>query len=293
MHLGYSTYAMKELDVFEVLPRLRAMGYDTVEIAVRDGWATAAGNFDRPSRIRLAKAFQDLGFPPPPLMDELPNCLPGPGLADTLRRFEASCILAEDLNFRDGHAVITSTVGGLTAPWEEAKQAISEGLLQLADMAEQHGVILALEPHVGNEFDTPEKAVWVMEETRHPSLKLNFDISHFHVQGLDLTHCVKLCSPYAVHTHIKDGCMKEGKVRFLLPGEGNLDLTAYMLAMKKAGSKIPITVEVSAMIWTRPDYDPWWSAQYCYRVLDEARKQADAILQSSASGLNLIIPCSS
>ena len=275
MQLGYSNYAMKELDIFEMLPRLREIGYEAMEIAVRRGWQTSAENLDKASRSRLVEAFQACDFPPPPLMDELASCIQDDRWDETVNRFESSCILARDLSFEDQPAVVTSTLGGCPSPWEQVRNEIRESLLRLADLAAQYQVILALEPHVGNEFDTPEKAVWMMEATQHESLKLNFDISHFIVQGLELKQCVNLCAPHSVHTHIKDGVIEEGRVRFLLPGEGKLDLTEYMIAVNKAGIKIPITVEVSAMIWSRPDYEPWETAEYCYRALDEARVKAD------------------
>jgi sugar phosphate isomerase/epimerase len=274
MKLGYSNYAMKGLDIFEALPRLKEIGYEAMEVATRTGWPTSAANFDRASRERLVELLQDLGFPPPSLMDELPACVPGEGWEDAVKRFESSCELARDLNFGEGLAVVTSTLGGVNGAWTDMREKIREGLLRFAEIAERYHVVIALEPHVGNEFDTPEKAVWLMEATQHDCLKLNFDMSHFHVPGFDLQRCVDLCAPYAVHTHIKDGRREDGKVRFLLPGEGDLDLVAYMNALQNAGLKVPVTVEVSAQIWTRPDYDPWQAAEFCYRALDAARIQA-------------------
>ena len=103
-------------------------------------------------------------------------------------------------------------------------------------MAEDHGVTLALEAHVGQEFDSPEKAVWPVEAVGRPSVRLNFGHSHFHVLGMGLQHCVDLCAPYAVHTHLQDGRMAEGgRVQFLLPGDGDLDLQAYFRAVSGAG----------------------------------------------------------
>lgn len=46
-----------------------------------------------------------------------------------------------------------------------------------------------------------------MQQTDHSHLRLNFDYSHFFVQGMDLQHCVDLCLPYAAHIHVKDGTM--------------------------------------------------------------------------------------
>ena len=84
---------------------------------------------------------------------------------------------------------------------------------------------------VGN-FNTPEKAVWLMENTRHDHLKLNFDISHFVAQGIDMQRSIDLCVPYAVHTHIKDGYTEDGSVHYLLPGDGEMDLVDYMVSVE-------------------------------------------------------------
>ena len=269
---GYSNYALKELDVFECLPRLREIGYEAMEIAVRRGWSTAPDRLDREDRSRLARLLRDLSFPPPPLMGEIGSFIRGEEdrWLEVENRFVAMCELARDLNFGDGPAVVTTTLGHCPSPWQEAKEAILAGALRLADRAAGYDVILALEPHVGNEFDTPEKAVWLMEAAGHDHLRLNFDMSHFWVQGFDLEECADLCAPYAVHTHIKDGRMVDGRVEFLLPGEGNLDLASYLRALNRAGIDLPVTVEVSAMIWTREDYRPWATAEGCYEALAKA-----------------------
>ena len=109
---------------------------------------------------------------------------------------------------------------------------------------------------VGN-FNTPEKAVWLMENTRHDHLKLNFDISHFVAQGIDMQRSIDLCVPYAVHTHIKDGYTEDGSVHYLLPGDGEMDLVDYMVSVKEAGLAVPVYVEVSRQLSERPGFDPW------------------------------------
>ena len=274
MKLGYSNYAMKGLDIFEALPRLKDIGYDAIEIAVRRGWQTSADNLDAASRRRLVKVFQSCDFPPPSLMDGLDTCISGVLWDETLNRFKSSCALARDLNFGDQPSVLTTTLGGCLSPWEEVREEVREGLLRLVDVAEEYRVIVAIEPHYGHEFDTPEKAVWMMEKTQHEGLKLNFDVSHFTPQGFDLNHCVSLCTPYSVHAHIKDGIVENGKIRYLLPGEGDIDLIEYVSAVRSTGFQAPLTVEVSGMIWMLPDYDPWKTAKYCYKLLDEALREA-------------------
>jgi inosose dehydratase len=191
-----------------------------------------------------------------------------------LGKFGDICALARDLNFGDEPAVVTSTLSGRQIDWDTEKQTIADDLLELADLAAGVNTVLAMEPHVGGVFDTPERAAWVMQQTDHPHLKLNFDYSHFFVQGMDLLRCVDLCLPYATHIHIKDGTMTNGQVNFLLPGQGKLKLVTYLKSLMRAGLTVPVTAEVSAMIWRTPDYDPWAAAEFCYRALDKARQEA-------------------
>ncbi len=270
--LGYGTYAMRELDIYEALPRLRAIGYRTVEIMGEEGWATAPAVLDRDGRTRLAGTIRDLGLNLSAVMAMMPFCEEGGSRRAVLEKFHAVCGLARDLCLDAGPAVVSSPLGGRQPPWDEGRERIAAGLVEFADVAREHGAVLAVEPHVGSALDSPEKAVWLMERTDHPALRLNFDISHFHVQGMELRRCVDLCLPHAVYVHVKDGYRDDrGKVVFQLPGEGSLDLRAYFRLLAERGAAVPVTAEVSAMIWKRRDYDPWAAAERSYAALAEAR----------------------
>lgn len=266
MRLAYSTYALQPVDPFEALRRVRAIGYQALELNVGDAWPTAAAKLDGAARARLRDSYQAAGFPSPVLMHLIDLCAAGEDVEAKKRQLAATCRLAADLSF-DGGRVVTTTLGGQGARWEAAREGVAERLVPYALVAEAHGATLAIEAHVGQELDSPEKAVWLVEAVGRPSVRLNFDHSHFHVLGMDLQHCVDLCAPYAVHTHIKDGRMLDGKVQFLLPGDGSLDLAAYFRAVAAAGIDVPITVEVSAQIWRRDDYDPWATAARAYGLM--------------------------
>ena len=62
MKLYYSTYGMKQLDVFEALPRLKDMGYEGMEIAVSPSWPTEPVSMDAAARKKLADLFHTLGW---------------------------------------------------------------------------------------------------------------------------------------------------------------------------------------------------------------------------------------
>jgi len=274
--LGYSTYAMKSVDVFDALPPVGEIGYTAMEICVRPGWSTSPERFDQADRSRLVSTLRDLGFPAPPLMDDLPICAKSEDRLAMLERASQTFRMANDLNFSDHPAVVTTTLGYLEPDWETGKWAIRDAFLEVADLASSYQVIVAAEPHAGGQFDTPEKAEWLMLHTNHDHLKLNFDISHFVAQGVDLQHSVDLCVPHSVHTHIKDGYIHNGNVRYQLPGDGNLDLVAYMAAVSTAGLSIPVYVEVSRQLSELRGYDPWKTAESCFQALDRARRQAGA-----------------
>jgi sugar phosphate isomerase/epimerase len=274
--LGYSTYGMKGLDVFEALPRIRDLGYTAMEICVRSGWSTSPERFGDGLRQRLVSIFQDLGFPPPPLMDDLPICAESDDRLEMLERADRTFRMASDLNFGGHPAVVTTTLGHPEPKWNDGKWTIRDAFFEVADIAAKYDVIVAAEPHAGGEFETPEKAEWLMQNTGHDNLKLNFDISHFVAQGIDLQRSVDLCVPHAVHTHVKDGYMENGNVHYQLPGDGDLDLVAYMKAISSAGLTVPVYVEVSRQLSEVADYDPWATAESCFTALDRARRQAES-----------------
>jgi sugar phosphate isomerase/epimerase len=271
--LGYSTYAMQGVDIYEALPRLPEIGYQAVEIMASEGWMTAPDLLDQDDRNRLAGTISDLELDLSAVMAFMPLCAEREARRAMLEEFQAVCELARDLWLGTGPAVVSSPIGGPLPPWENSRERIVADLMELAGIAQEHGVNLAVEPHVNQVFDSPEKAVWLMDNTNHPALGINFDISHFHVFGMDLRHCVDLCLPHAVHIHVKDGYLDEnGGVVFQLPGDGNLDLGEYLRLLKADGKPRTVSSEVSGMIWKHPDYNPWAAAESSYLALARARE---------------------
>lgn len=267
MKLAYSTYALQTVDPFDAIPRVAAMGYEALELNTGDAWPTAPEKLDGDARARLRDAYQSAGFPSPVLMNLIGLCGLNENTAAQQRALAATCQLAQDLDFDDGHRVVTSTLGANDGDWLSCRERVVDAMQPYADIAEDHGVTLAIEAHVGQELDSPEKAVWLVERVDRVSVRLNFDHSHFHVLNMDLRHCAELCAPYSVHTHIKDGAMVDGQVRFQLPGEGTLDLAEYFRVLRDVGLDLPITAEVTGQIWKLPDYNPWATAQRCYDLM--------------------------
>ena len=274
MKIGYGTYGMPSIPIKEALESLSSMGFDGIELAVGSKFPAAPTKLDEGKRREVRGLFDGLGL-------ELPAFLltanvidaDSSGHRDNVETFKKVVDLANDLAIGPPPAIV-ATLGGRTDEWESVRDLLVERLVDLVKVAASKGCIFAMEPHVNGAVDRPDRALWVLEEVNSPSIKVNFDISHFDLIGMTLEKTVPALVPNTVHTHVKDGRMEDGKVLFLLPGEGNFDYAAYLKAMSAAGYGGFITVEISGQIWSKPDYDPFAAADFSYKTLDRAFEKA-------------------
>lgn len=272
--LGYSTYALKMVDPFEALPKIREIGYEAIEICLRNGWPTSPNEFDISSQKSLSKLSERLGFPSPIFFGSINVCGTEKSrdemVKDTLKKFR----MARELHYDDTPILITTTPGNHAPPWDSGKEEIKDAFLRLGDLASNHEVTIAIEAHAGTDFETPDKAIWLVEQTQHPNLKLDLDISHFYVEGADVEYSVNLCAPHSVMIHIKDGVIENGQVKYCLTGEGTIDIAGFVSSLQKNGiGHLPIYAEVSVQQSENINYNPWDTAQFCFDALDLARKQ--------------------
>ena len=275
MRIAYSTYALQDVDPFDAVARVGEIGYDALEINCGAAWPTAPERFGSGQRSRLREALQGAGFPPPPVMNLIGLCSAAREPVAESEQLRQTCRFARDLSWQDRPSVVTTTLGPQAGSWDESKDAVVRRLCGYGELVAEEHCVLAVEPHIGHDLDTPEKANWLVQAVGHSHVRLNFDYSHFLVQGIALAHSLKLTARYTVHAHIKDGRMVDGEVRFALPGDDQLDLTAYLRAVSAAGLDLPITAEVSGQIWNRARYDPWPVARRCFANLDAARRALD------------------
>ena len=271
--LGYSTYALKGVDPFTAFRKAREIGYEAIEICVRDEWPTAPASFGDSEQKKLANLSRELGFPSPILFGAINVCASGDKRGAMLDDAKAKFRLAQNVHYDDTPILVTTTAGHGAPAWDTGKEQIRDSFLRLADLAAEYDVIIAIEAHAGTDFETPEKAVWMMEQTNHPNLKLDLDISHFYVEGAEVVHSVDLCAPHSVMVHIKDGHKDDEGIHFCLTGDGTIDIPEFLTALRNNGiEEMPVYAEVSFQQSAQPDYDPWWTAQFCYDALDKGRK---------------------
>ncbi len=101
--------------------------------------------------------------------------------------------------------MITVGVGGRSSQFvEPVRTRLVDRLEELIEYAASRGVTIAIEPHVRGMIDRPERVLWLLDRIRSPYLKVNFDDSHFAVQGIPLSETVPALAPHN-SSHARQG----------------------------------------------------------------------------------------
>src|SRR5687767_11156960 len=222
--LGFSTWSTKEQPLEETIRHLARIGYDGVEIAVNPGWTGHVDDLDTAARRRIRQQLDDTGLEPSALVSGHRNQV---GERAEYEQGKARYQRELDLALEWAKPGLTPSmdvaVGGTSEQWEDLKNLIVERVSETVALSAERNVVVALEPHVGQAIDRPEKMLWVIEQVGSPFCRVNFDISHFNVQGMTIDETVPLMAPHSEHTHIKDERGLAPNHEFLIPGEGSFD----------------------------------------------------------------------
>ena len=275
MQIGYSTWGMPAVAVDDAVKHLAGLGFTGVEPTVIPGYTTELDSLDAAERRRIRALFDDHGLDMPAVAGHRSLLADGAEHEENWRRLTGAVDLCAEWAPASGPPpALDTTLGGRPGDWEPRRGFILDRVGRLVDYAASAGVVIALEPHVGSALDLPDKAVWLLQHVDSDFLKLNFDISHFEVLGLPTAETVAVLAPHSVHTHVKDQRGRSPGHEFLIPGEGPFDFPAYLGEMERAGYDGYITAEVSVMVQRRPGYDPLAAAEFTFRTLDGAFREA-------------------
>ncbi|MFO7918350.1 MAG: sugar phosphate isomerase/epimerase [Anaerolineae bacterium] len=271
MRIGYCTWGMKDVGIEEAIPAVAEIGYSGIELTVTPGWPTELESLDATRRRRLRELLDQHDLTLTAVASHRSMCEDDEEKnAANMRYLCEAMDLAVEIDRGEGPPIVVSLVGGRPEEWATKRELVAERVYGLGEEAASRGVILAVEPHSGTALDLPDKTEWLLEEVNHPAVRLNFDISHFDVMGLDIDECVSQMAPYAVHTHVKDQRGIYPHHEFLTPGSGPFDFVHYLEAMDAAGYTGFICVEVSVMVQRKKGYDPFVDAHLGYWALRHA-----------------------
>jgi sugar phosphate isomerase/epimerase len=277
--LAFSAWAMREWPVERQIALVQRAGYVGVCLVSGAEFPFDALRADRAERVRLRRLLDDAGLALTAIASHV-NLLEAD--AEQLDRIRTTLDLASDVAGSGTPPPVITMGYGTPEGYSDQRHVLAERFGELAAYASKTGGVVALEPHVGQATDLPEKVVWLLDAVGSPHFRLNLDNSHFEVMGRDLDDYLPLLVPYAVHTDLKDQRGRSPDHEFLVPGEGDFDYARYLKAMHALGYAGFVTVEISVMIQRRSDYDPADVAARSYRTLTLAADAAGVPLECRA-----------
>jgi len=311
MRIGYNTWSMARVPYEAFIPGLSDIGFRAIAISVVPGytigdqWVQNAAALDRLSaddRRRIKSAFEERDL-------KLPSIIGNQSLVEddatrhaiAMQRLRDSIDLCVELAV-GGHVPTMNTgVAGHSGDLEAKSALVVDRLGALGAYAQERGVVICIEPHVGGAVDTIERAEWLVKTIDSPAVRLDFDVSHFEVVGVPMSESIARLAGLAGAAEVKDqhfrylddgpappGWLVEGngigrakapdgrqvEFQFLLGGEGTFDLPGYLRLISAQGFSEPIAFEASVQCQARPGYDALASASAIYRWMADGWQQA-------------------
>jgi len=180
----------------EIIPRLAHLGYDGLEI-----WGNhLSGGIAQAREIKKCSDKFGLRIP---MISPYFNFTGSrenwaKSLSEADRLIELAMVLEAPLI-----RVFTGVVGSKEADrnqWENCVQGIRE----LAIMASEKGIRLALETHPSTLVDTVDSTLALLEKVQAENLKVNLDIYHLWEVHQDPLRVLDLLYPHVAHVHAKN-----------------------------------------------------------------------------------------
>lgn len=224
-------------NLFPVLEKIKAMGFDTVEIPIFDtnpeNWYAWRAKLDELGLNRIAVTICGSDFN---------QISPDPTVrAATLERNKRAvdCALVLGANLLTGpyHSALCHFTGK-PATNEEWQWAV-ENLRELAQYADDLGITLGLE--YLNRFESylvscADELYRLVEEIDHPACRLMFDTFHANIEEKSLGDAIRKISKYLVHVQISENDRST-------VGKGNIDWEDVFKALKEIDYQGCLSVE--------------------------------------------------
>ena len=273
MTLSIGNYGMQMVEPEQVIDRLAAIGFDGLELCVREAWTTAPKQLDAVRRTALRKRMADRSLRLTAMMEHLP---PSPGevaLRNEVERLQAAAKLSRDLA-PDFTPLIQTVLGG--GDWQSQRGFFKDRIAAWVKTAREEDFRIAIKPHRGGAMSRPAEARWVIEQLEEPAeLGLVYDYSHYAFRDIGVRESIQEASGSLMHVAIKDAARADKGYRFELPGAtGEFDYVQLFRELATVGYRNDICCEVSSMVWRRDDYEPFEAARRCYQAIAPQMEEA-------------------
>lgn len=274
MTFGFSLYGMRTLALDAALEACAKIGYDAVELALMPNWHAEPKRLGKDERRRIRDRLRNLRLGLPALMENLPLHGNEQTQRDNLQRLQAALDLGQELA-PDAPPLIETILGGAVGDWDKLRRQFADRLGAWARIAEKHKTIITIKPHRFGALNLPAHALWLMDQVKSPWIKLAYDFSHFQHRDLTIAETVKALMPHTRFIHIKDTRIVDGRATFVLPGAGGIDYAELLRAIRTAGYRGCVCVEVSGQVSSQKGYDPLAAARRSYENVAPAFTKAE------------------
>jgi sugar phosphate isomerase/epimerase len=122
-------------------------------------------------------------------------------------------------------------------------ELFSAELAKAAEVAEEQGVQILVEPEPGLLIENSRQFKQFMQNFGSDTVKLNFDIGHFYCVNEDPAKLVYELADYIAHFHLAD-IAGDRVHNHLIPGRGSIDFRSVFDAMDDIGYDGFVTVEL-------------------------------------------------
>jgi sugar phosphate isomerase/epimerase len=230
MRLGCNTVLFGSADLAQALQHVAWAGYRHVELAAIAGMC---------EHVRLG---DDVGAVKALLAEHGLEATAMEAATNDRERLTQLFALARDL----GVPIVNVGSGGKTGDEASTREAI-EKMRDFARLAADHGVKLAVKPHVGQAIYNAETGLRLMNEVAESAIGLNFDPSHLFRANETPQEVVPRWGSRILTSHFRDCPWREGSPgspEQQIPGRGIVDIPATLRALRSIGYAGPLNLEV-------------------------------------------------
>jgi sugar phosphate isomerase/epimerase len=132
---------------------------------------------------------------------------------------------------------------------EEALEIFIKNLRPVVEYAEKMGVIVAIEPVYKHIVCNPKRARRVLDEINSPNLQIIFDpvnlldMPNYKDRDEIIAEAIELLGDDIAMIHIKDFVVKDGALKSVAAGTGEMDYTQIIRFIKQKKPYIHVTLE--------------------------------------------------
>ncbi|MGY3055097.1 D-psicose/D-tagatose/L-ribulose 3-epimerase [Pedobacter sp. UYEF25] len=233
------TSPFKTASIEELFPKVAAMGFDVIEIAVEDpalidGEAVRQGLAKYNLRAIICGAFG----PSRDLTNEDPK------IHEVCFKYIADCLdlcILWDCKFFAGpmYSAVGKTRMLLPEQRKEEWNLAVKNLRKVCQMAAERGLEIALEPLNRFESDlvnTASDVVRMINDINHPAAKIILDGFHMNIEERNIEEAIKLAGDKLIHVQVAENFRGT-------PGTGQSDWAAYRRGLEAINYNGTVSIE--------------------------------------------------